>query len=201
MAQIHDTTLTPSKLDLLATWLPSQSWYDGPVAPVLSKAGGFRLDDPAGEVGIEFMIVNAAGGGEARTYHVPMTYRGAPLAGAESALIGHAMHGVLGARWIYDGAADPALLAELTRLLRGVTLPQHQARSNEVDRWVQVSPASGTAVAAGARILRVLDPGDMPPGPGVTTTWITLEGAEVSGPVAVPEGREDEVRYGPSVVR
>jgi hypothetical protein len=29
MAIIHDTTMNPEKLDLLATWLPAQSWYLG----------------------------------------------------------------------------------------------------------------------------------------------------------------------------
>ena len=48
------------------------------------------------------MLVSDADG---TTYVVPMTYRGAPLAGADEALIGTSEHGVLGRRWIYDGAA------------------------------------------------------------------------------------------------
>ena len=51
MAIIHDTTMSPGKLDLLKTWMPAQSWYLGGSAPALAKAGGFRLDDPSGEVG------------------------------------------------------------------------------------------------------------------------------------------------------
>ena len=27
MAVIYDTTMTPGKLELLATWLPAQPWY------------------------------------------------------------------------------------------------------------------------------------------------------------------------------
>lgn len=47
MAIIHRTTLTPTKLELLTAWLPGRPWYTGgPDAPVLTKAGGFRLDDP-----------------------------------------------------------------------------------------------------------------------------------------------------------
>jgi Maltokinase N-terminal cap domain len=47
MAIIHDTTLSPGKLELLADWLPAQPWYGGGGRePALSKAGGFRLDDP-----------------------------------------------------------------------------------------------------------------------------------------------------------
>jgi hypothetical protein len=60
MAVIHHTTLTPGKLELLSAWLPSQPWYrDAGRAPELDRAGGFRLDDPAGEVGLEFSYLPA----------------------------------------------------------------------------------------------------------------------------------------------
>ncbi len=57
VATIHKTTLSPSKLELLSSWLPTRAWYRGAAEPVLSRAGGFRLDDPEGEVGMEFMVV------------------------------------------------------------------------------------------------------------------------------------------------
>ncbi|NWF27429.1 hypothetical protein HW130_14330 [Streptomyces sp. PKU-EA00015] len=105
MAVIHHTTLTPSKPELLTPWLPAQPWHTGTGhPPQLTKAGGFRLDDPQGEVGIEFMIVTDASGNPPHTYHVPLTYHGTPLHGADHALIGTAEHGVLGQRWIYDVA-------------------------------------------------------------------------------------------------
>ena len=45
MAIIHHTTMTPTKLELLAPWLPTQPWYPGTGSePELGKAGGFRLD-------------------------------------------------------------------------------------------------------------------------------------------------------------
>nr|WP_245617138.1 hypothetical protein [Knoellia subterranea] len=47
--------------------------------------GTFRLDDPAGEVGMECFLFGSAGGS---TLFVPLTYRGAPLAGAEQHLLG-----------------------------------------------------------------------------------------------------------------
>jgi Maltokinase N-terminal cap domain len=54
MAIVHNTTMSPGKLELLTAWLPAQPWYLGTGrAPELVKAGGFRLDDPEGEVGIE----------------------------------------------------------------------------------------------------------------------------------------------------
>ncbi|HWM37853.1 MAG TPA: 1,4-alpha-glucan branching protein, partial [Streptomyces sp.] len=85
MAIIHRTTVKPTKLDLLNSWLPSRSWYNGDGGagePELAKAGGFRLDDPQGEVGIEFMLVADTSGVRPVTYLVPVTYRGAPLDGA-----------------------------------------------------------------------------------------------------------------------
>ncbi len=113
MAIIYDTTMSPGKLELLAAWLPVQPWYLGTGhEPELAKAGGFRLDDPHGEVGIEFMVVSDRSGGRATTYQVPLTYRARALASA-GGLIGTAEHGVLGHRWIYDGAHDPVLVAQL----------------------------------------------------------------------------------------
>ena len=41
MAIIHDTTMSPGKLELLTAWLPDQSWYlGGGRKPALAKAGG-----------------------------------------------------------------------------------------------------------------------------------------------------------------
>jgi hypothetical protein len=129
------------------------------------------------------MLVNVTGRDGARTYHVPMTYRGAPLVGADAALIGQAAHGVLGRRWIYDGDADPVLRDQLTRLLRGDSLPQHQSRSNEVDNRVRVSTTTDVDEAARAGIVRVLQAGGVPPRVGVTATWTAPDGSAVTGTV------------------
>jgi hypothetical protein len=129
--------MRPTKLDLLTDWLPAQPWYQGEPTAELTRAGGFRLDDPEGEVGIEFMIVTASGAGTA-VYLLPLTYRGAPLHGAEQALIGTSEHGVLGTRWIYDGTQDPVLLAQLASLLRGEAVAQAQSESNTPDPTVRV---------------------------------------------------------------
>jgi hypothetical protein len=50
-------------------------------------------------------------------YQIPMTYRDAPLPGAEDHLIATAEHSVLGPRWIYDATVDPVWVAELVRLV------------------------------------------------------------------------------------
>jgi hypothetical protein len=46
--------------------------------------------------------------------HVPLTYRGAPLAGAEDHLVGTTEHSVLGTRWVYDAVGDPVYRETVT---------------------------------------------------------------------------------------
>ncbi|MGN9846410.1 maltokinase N-terminal cap-like domain-containing protein [Nonomuraea sp. H19] len=137
MAVIHHTALKPTKLELLTSWLPSRPWYHGGTGgPELAKAGGFRLDDPQGEVGIEFMVVTDTSGTHSTSYLVPLTYRGAPLDGAEHALVGTMEHGVLGRRWAYDGCHDPVLVAQLPALIEGRVQAQDQNTSDTPDREV-----------------------------------------------------------------
>jgi hypothetical protein len=132
MAEIHHATMSPDKTELLAGWLPEQSWYAGS-EPVLERSGGFRLDDPAGEVGLEFLVVADRSGGAVRRYLVPLAYRGLPLEGADGTLIGTSEHGVLGTRWVYDGLRDPVLVAALVALLQGETVAQDQRISHTVN--------------------------------------------------------------------
>jgi hypothetical protein len=137
MAVIHRTTMTPGKLELLAAWLPAQPWYVGHGGgPALTRAGGFRLDDPAGEVGIEFLIAVDAWDDQVAAYLVPLTYRGTPEPAMADALIGTTEHGVLGRRWVYDGVHDPVLVAQLLAFLQGQVQAQAQRVSNTVDRSV-----------------------------------------------------------------
>ncbi|MFD7444746.1 1,4-alpha-glucan branching protein [Streptomyces sp. NPDC059909] len=137
MAVIHRTTLKPTKLELLTSWLPSRPWYRGGAGePDLVKAGGFRLDDPQGEVGIEFIVVADTSGPRPVTYLTPLTYRGAPLDGADHALVGTMEHGVLGRRWAYDGCHDPVLVSQLLALIEGRVQAQDQSTSDTPDREV-----------------------------------------------------------------
>ena len=155
MATIHDTTMSPGKLDLLTGWLPVQPWYLASGGePELTKAGGFRLDDPEGEVGIEFMVVTDRSGDSPVTYQVPLTYRGRALTGAGDGLIGTAQHGVLGPRWIYDGTRDPVLVAQLVALIQGAAEPQAQNVSNTPDPTVTSKPVtSGSLTATGSAVM------------------------------------------------
>ena len=105
---------------------------------MLSVAGGFRLDDPAGEVGLEMILVRDSGQGNPVLYHVPLSYRGAELAGAEDYLLGTSEHGVLGTRWIYDAAGDPVWQRQMRALIAGEVPAQHQNDSNALDATVAV---------------------------------------------------------------
>jgi hypothetical protein len=202
MAIIHNTTMNPSKLELLAAWLPAQPWYRRTGRePELARAGGFRLDDPQGEVGIEFMVVTDGAGDRAMAYQVPMTYRAGALAGADGALIGTSEHGVLGLRWLYDGVHDPVLRAQLIALIQGQAEAQAQSVSNTADPTVIVQPLAGgsqtpawSEVAAngpsgtdlragelGLRINRLLQPGDILSEAGLSATWRWPDGTRARG--------------------
>lgn len=111
MALIYDATLTPSKSEILQSWVPAQPWFDGGDITVV---GAYRFDDPADEVGIETHLVRS---GEL-VFQVPLTYRGAPLAGAESALITTLEHSVLGRRWVYNAPGDPVYAQTLATVIR-----------------------------------------------------------------------------------
>jgi hypothetical protein len=121
MALLYQAELTPSKLELVQAWAPGQDWFTGDDGGALVSVGSFRFDDPAGEVGIETLLVQTPDG---PTMQIPLTYRGAPLAGAEAFLIGTMQHSVLGDRWVYDAVGDPAYIDAATRAIR---LAEHEA--------------------------------------------------------------------------
>ena len=85
MAEIHSgATLSPTKLELLTGWMGRQRWYaaKGSV-PQLRRLWSWRLDDPAGQVGVETILVVDEAGAAPVVYQVPLTYRAAPLDGAQ----------------------------------------------------------------------------------------------------------------------
>ncbi|MDT9685912.1 1,4-alpha-glucan branching protein [Streptomyces sp. TRM76323] len=203
MAVIHHTALKPTKLELLTSWLPTRPWYGGAGKPELVKAGGFRLDDPQGEVGIEFIVATDTSGARPVAYLLPLTYRGAPLDGAEHALVGTLEHGVLGRRWVYDGCHDPVLVAQLLALVEARVQAQDQDTSDTPDPEVTRSytgdgpllanrvtaddDREGTTldVARGMtlRLHRVLSPA--PDGPPVLSRAAI---GHVAGPWHLPDG-------------
>jgi len=173
MSIIHKTTLTPTKLELLTAWLPAQPWYaDRGRPPELAKAGGFRLDDPQGEVGIEFMVVTDGSDDSAVSYLVPLTYRASALDEADGALVGTTEHGVLGRRWVYDGITDPVLVGQLVALIRGQAQAQMQSVSDTPDPTVTCVPvATGAAVAVESAVV-----GDGPLGAKVQVGTVSRDG-------------------------
>lgn len=58
MSKIHrGATLTPHFRDFLPTWLARQPWYRGTDIPSLSPIGYLRMEDPAGQVGVETHVL------------------------------------------------------------------------------------------------------------------------------------------------
>ena len=127
MAVMHRATLNPTKRELIAGWLPGRPWYPGPAEPAPRPIVSYRFDDPAGEVGIETILVDT---GDGTLVQVPMTYRGAPLDGADRWLIGTSEHSVLGDRWIYDACGDPVYAEALANAIR--------TRTGQAEEFVDV---------------------------------------------------------------
>lgn len=110
MAILHQATLTPTKPEAARAWLDLQPWGgSGPVEVI----GSYRFDDPAGEVGVEALLVRRGD----RVLQVALTYRGAPLPGGR--LVTTMQHSVLGDRWVYEASSDPVAVGCFTRALAG----------------------------------------------------------------------------------
>jgi Maltokinase N-terminal cap domain len=126
MAHLYRADLTPTKLELIAGWAPRQPWFVGDAGAEFTNVSAYRFDDPEGEVGIESILIRA---GVGPLLQVPLTYRDAPLAGAESWLIGTSQHSVLGKRWVYDAVGDPAYIAAAaTAALTG---------GSQAEQWIE----------------------------------------------------------------
>ena len=108
MARLHAATLSPTKVELIERWVPTQPWGPPAQAPI-EVVGAFRFDDPEGRVGLETHLIRSG----RVVIQVPLTYRDEPLAGADDALITQMEHSVLGTRWVYDGLRDPQLVSML----------------------------------------------------------------------------------------
>ncbi|MDX2357645.1 maltokinase N-terminal cap-like domain-containing protein [Dietzia sp. PP-33] len=156
-AEIYDAVLTPGKLDLLRAWIRRQSWFDGDPEQV-EQVTAYRFVDPDGEVGMEsFLLTDGI-----RTIHVPVTYRGAELPGAEDALVGTIDHSVLGPRWVYDASADPVYVTEVRRVIsHRDTAADHMAAEDGTITPAPVNIRGGGAGAGGdaeaaPRVIRVI---------------------------------------------
>ncbi|WP_433287125.1 CG0192-related protein [Micromonospora sp. CA-244673] len=193
MALLHRAELRPSKLDLLAAWLPGRPWFTGDPGAEVTRVAAYRFDDPAGEVGIETMLVRA---GDGPVLQVPLTYRAAPLPGAERWLLGTTDHSVLGPRWVYDACGDPvyppalaaAVLADAgqaeeyfevdgRREVRAASMTLAGTRSGNpsafdlVDEVVDGDPTLIRAGGAELALVRRPAPADAPAPARLTGSW------------------------------
>jgi trehalose synthase-fused probable maltokinase len=157
VAEIHEATLTPGKVELVTPWLARQRWYAAKgTLPRLRKLWSWRLDDPEGAVGIETLLLLDEGGAEPVLYQVPLTYRGAPLDGLGHALVGTTEHSVLGRRWVYDGPHDPVYAAQLLELVLERSTPQSGSTSDTPEPLVvglRHPSWSGSTVVQGSKVL------------------------------------------------
>lgn len=180
------TTLSPTKLELLAAWLPQQSWFSGDASD-LERPAAFRFVDPEGEVGLDCMIITSGGA----AYHVPVTWRGAELEGGE--LIGTLDHGVLGTRYCYDATTDPVYIAELVRVIREGDTGSDITNVETGQPLPATAEVSGSGVTPGVdaqgqvRLIRVLDAEheDTHAARGVLTATWTWDGQQREDVLAV----------------
>lgn len=115
MSTLYAASLSPSKPEALALLLSRRAPGAEVSAEGIERIAAYRFDDPAGQVGCETHIVATEALG---TVQVPLTYRGAPLAGAPAeALVTTMQHSVLGERWVYDAAHDPVYVEALIRVM------------------------------------------------------------------------------------
>lgn len=172
-------TLTPSFHDFLPVWVAAQSWYLGSGRPSLALVGTYRLEDPAGEAGIETHLVRDG----TTTYQVPMTFRGAPFAAAGDragpvtpALIAVAGHSELGTRWIYDAEGDPVWRGEITRLVRDGRTVESRTGDGDVVTAVTGYPLNAAELAGSPAIelRRVLAPGEPPSEPPADAAGLVM---------------------------
>jgi hypothetical protein len=169
MAILHRATLRPTKLELLAAWLPAQPWWRNNSVTDLQKVASFRFDDPDGEVGVETLLVTTG----REVVQVPLTYRASPLAGAEIGFVGAMDHSVLGQRWVYDACVDPVYRAVVSSALLG-----GPAQAEEfVDVDGNLEPSAPSAATTVLRNLPVRDPGT--PDGGAAGMAATIPGGDL----------------------
>jgi hypothetical protein len=172
MALLHRAQLIPSKLDLLAGWLPRQPWFEGDNAAALSTVASFRFDDPEGQVGVETLLVRA---GDGPVMQVPLTYRNEELPGAEEWFLGTMEHSVLGTRWTYDAPGDPVYRGELARaILTGGT---------QVELWIELDGV----MTLREPTARVIGSGraTAPDLSAVSVDIVRVPGSETAGPLVL----------------
>ncbi|MPZ03735.1 hypothetical protein F3W83_13585, partial [Micrococcus luteus] len=114
MALIYTARLDPDKPEWIRRRLVAHGLPEDVAA---EKVGSYRFDDPAGEIGVESMVVRVGD----RLYQTAFAYRGE--APAEGDVVAETEHSVLGHRWVVDAATDPDARRILAAAVRG-EIPQ-----------------------------------------------------------------------------
>lgn len=152
MAVLHRAEISPTKLEIATAWLDEQPWGGTGAVELI---GGYRFDDPEGEVGVEALIARR---GELMA-QVPLSYRGAPLPTGAAHLVTTMEHSALGRRWVYAATGDPVAVACFARALAGdqqqaaVELHHLDGSVEQIDPAVKVrlvgDPSRGDVVLSG----------------------------------------------------
>lgn len=162
MSFIYSAQLDPDKNEWIRRALVAHG--EDPDVP-FTKAGSYRFDDPAGELGLEVMLVRVGGADDGRLVQAPLSYRSAARDGATVLLT--AEHSVLGTRWIHDALTDPEAREVLRRGVAGELAQEvlevhneHGVRTGTRQPDMTVT-AVGTGPAAGELDMPYeLDPAD-----------------------------------------
>ncbi|WP_137724007.1 maltokinase N-terminal cap-like domain-containing protein [Prescottella subtropica] len=187
MALLYDATLSPTKPELVAAWLPVAPYGLAPTAPI-EMVGAFRFDDPAGEVGIETHLVRVDGA----TIQVPLTYRSAPLVGAT--VVAEMEHSVLGRRYVHDATTDPVYVQQVIAAIADA--------GHEAEQYVHVGDAAPQRIPSSVHVS-----GSGAPGvalPDTTHLHVALDGTdtvvEATGVTVVVHHRPLDSADGPALL-
>ncbi|MFN8171757.1 MAG: hypothetical protein U0R65_07810 [Candidatus Nanopelagicales bacterium] len=159
------------RLDLIGWWLATQDWFteDGPV----EREAAFRLDDPAGEVGIEtFIVRSGAFVPRPGDLSVRAARRWAPRRQARSMVLGH--------RWVYSGPSDPVYVATTSAAIANggheVDMFFEDGTQQPRPDWYASATGSGAGSGEVVGALAVARSVPAPVPPGVATLDVTWGG-------------------------
>ena len=121
---MNQPILTPALTALLQEWLPKQRWF--PIKSPdfeMSQAGSLGLEDPARHAALSVFLLNVStqgpdGARRTAVVQVPLSFRPAPAAGMERALVGEAAGTDPSRPWVYDAVHDPDFVGSWLELIR-----------------------------------------------------------------------------------
>lgn len=153
---------------LLHRWMPQQRWYPAKGRGVgLRDLGAYRWPTSEPDVEVVTHVVGLDSGDRLDVVQVPLSYRPAPLDGAEAALVG-VLETPDGPRHVSDATHDPvfvrALLGALAQDPGAEPVPVDAAsrvlRGEQSNTSIIVEPATGAPVIV--KVFRTLHPGANP---------------------------------------